>query len=96
MAARPSSRASPAYPSCKAAEGAAYHAVYVWGRVKAGSGEATEGLFRSVDAGATWQRINDDGHRFGRLYALAADPLEFGVVYLAPDGRGVIIGKPKA
>jgi len=80
----------------KAAEGAAYHAVYVWGRVKVNSGEATEGLFRSVDAGATWQRINDDGHRFGRLYALAADPLEFGVVYLAPDGRGVVIGKPSA
>ncbi|WP_457419246.1 hypothetical protein [Roseateles sp. P5_E7] len=79
----------------KAAEGAAYHAVYVWGRVKVG-GQDAEGLFRSVDAGATWQRINDDSHRFGRLNALAADPLEFGVVYLAPEGRGVVIGKPKA
>ncbi|MEO6281730.1 hypothetical protein [Roseateles sp.] len=80
----------------KAAEGAAYHAVYVWGRVKAGSAEASEGLFRSLDAGATWQRIDDDRHRYGRLNALAADPLEFGVVYVAPEGRGVIIGKPKA
>lgn len=79
----------------KAAPGAAYHAVYVWGRVKVG-GQDVEGLFRSVDAGATWQRINDDAHRYGRLNALAADPLEFGVVYLAPEGRGVVIGKPRA
>ena len=80
----------------KAAEGAAYHAVYVWGRVKVNGDDGTEGLFRSIDAGASWQRINDDRHRYGRLNALAADPLEFGVVYLAPEGRGVIIGKPKA
>jgi len=80
----------------KAAEGASYHAVYVWGQVAVGGGEPAEGLFRSIDAGASWQRINDDRHRYGRLNALAADPLEFGVVYLAPEGRGVIIGKPKA
>ena len=80
----------------KGAEGAAYHAVYVWGRVKVGSGEPAEGLFRSIDTGATWQRINDDAHRFGRLNALAADPLEFGTVYLAPEGRGVVIGRVKA
>ncbi len=79
----------------KAAPGAACHAVYVWGRVKVG-GQDVEGLFRSVDTGATWQRINDDAHRYGRLNALAADPLEFGVVYLAPEGRGVVIGRPKA
>jgi photosystem II stability/assembly factor-like uncharacterized protein len=80
----------------KAAEGASYHAVYVWGKLSLGSGEAVEGLFRSIDGGASWQRINDDRHRYGRLNALAADPLEFGVVYLAPEGRGVVIGKPKA
>ncbi|HEV6965460.1 MAG TPA: sialidase family protein [Roseateles sp.] len=79
----------------KAAEGAAYHAVYVWGRVLVG-GDPVEGLFRSTDAGASWQRINDDRHRYGRLNAMAADPLEFGVVYLAPEGRGVVIGKPRA
>jgi len=80
----------------KAAEGAAYHTIYVWGRVKVNGDEGTEGLFRSIDAGATWQRINDDRHRYGRLNALTADPLEFGVVYLAPEGRGVIVGKPRA
>jgi len=79
----------------KAAEGASYHAVYVWGRVLVG-GNPVEGLFRSIDGGASFQRLNDDRHRFGRLTALAADPLEFGTVYLAPEGRGVVIGKPKA
>ncbi|MDM4765199.1 hypothetical protein [Pelomonas sp. SE-A7] len=77
----------------KAAEGASYHAVYVWGRLMQG-GAAVEGLFRSIDGGASFQRINDDAHRYGRLNAMAADPLEFGVVYLAPEGRGVIIGRP--
>ena len=79
----------------KAADGAAYHTVYVWGRAKLG-GNDVEGLFRSLDAGMSWQRINDDRHRFGRLGALAADPLEFGTVYLAPEGRGVIVGKLNA
>lgn len=79
----------------KAAAGASDHAVYVWGRVLVG-GNPVEGLFRSTDGGASFQRIDDDRHRYGRLGALAADPLEFGVVYLAPEGRGVIIGKPRA
>lgn len=80
----------------KAAPGAAYHALYVWGKVSIASADPVEGLYRSIDAGASFQRINDDRHRFGRLGALAADPLEYGVVYLAPEGRGVVIGKPKA
>ena len=79
----------------KAAEGAAYHTLYVWGRVLVG-GKQVDGLFRSTDAGASFLRIDDDQHRYGRLNAMAADSLEFGVVYLAPEGRGVIIGKPKA
>ncbi len=79
----------------KAAEGASHHAVYVWGRVLV-NGDAVEGLFRSVDGGDSFRRINDDRHRYGRLNAMTADPLEFGVVYLAPEGRGVIIGKPRA
>ncbi|HEY0954731.1 MAG TPA: hypothetical protein VGE36_08245 [Roseateles sp.] len=80
----------------KAAPGASYHAIYVWGKVATGSADPVEGLYRSIDAGASFQRINDDAHRYGRLGALAADPLEFGVVYLAPEGRGVVIGKPRA
>jgi hypothetical protein len=78
----------------KAAAGAAYHTVYVWGRVLVAA-EPVEGLFRSIDGGASFQRINDDRHRYGRLNAMVADPLEFGVLYLAPEGRGVVMGRPR-
>ncbi|MFZ2988213.1 hypothetical protein [Ideonella sp.] len=77
----------------KAAPGAAYHSVFVWGKVWAG-GVLAEGLFRSDDAGNSFKRIDDDTHRYGRLLSLAADPLEHGTVYLAPHGRGVIVGRP--
>ena len=73
----------------KAAPGHGYPAVYLWGRVKGG-----EGLWRSDDAGKTWTRINDDAHQFGVMRAIAGDPREYGVLYIAPDGRGVMIGKP--
>ena len=78
----------------KAAPGAAYHSVYVWGRVSTG-GAPAEGLFRSDDGGASFRRIDDDAHRYGRLLSLSADPLEHGTVYLAPHGRGVIVGRPR-
>lgn len=79
----------------KGAPGAAYHSLYVWGRVAEGSKAPVEGLFRSDDSGVTFRRINDDKHRYGRLLSMAADPLEHGVVYLAPHGRGVIAGRPR-
>ena len=79
----------------KAAPGAGYHSVYVWGKVIV-NGTLTEGLFRSDDVGANFKRINDDRHRFGRLQSLAADPLEHGVIYLAAQGRGIVVGRPSA
>jgi hypothetical protein len=78
----------------KAAPGAAYHSVYLWGKVWVGGAE-TEGLFRSDDAGHSFQRIDDERHRYGRLLSMAADPLEHGTVYLAPHGRGVLMGRPR-
>jgi photosystem II stability/assembly factor-like uncharacterized protein len=80
----------------KAAPGAAYHSVYVCGNVGIGMAEHQQGLFRSDDAGTTFRRIDDDKHRFGDLRALAADPVEHGTVYLAPSGRGVVMGSPRA
>ncbi len=74
----------------KARAGAAYPAIYVWGKVR---GE--EGLWRSTDAGKSWLRINDDAHRFGQLRAMAGDPRTFGVLYIAPDGRGTLVGTPQ-
>jgi hypothetical protein len=78
----------------KGAPGASYHSVYVWGKVAVG-GTPVEGIFRSDDAGASFRRINDDQHRFGRLHSMAADPLDHGVLYLAAEGRGVLMGKPR-
>jgi len=79
----------------KGAPGASYHSLYVWGRVGAGAA-VSEGLFRSDDAGKSFQRINDDRHRYGRLLSMAADPLEHGTVFLAPHGRGVVVGRLRA
>jgi hypothetical protein len=74
----------------KAAPGAAYPAVYMWGKVR-----GIEGLWRSTDIGLSWTRINTDDQRFGRMRAIAGDPREFGVLYISPDGRGTLIGRPK-
>lgn len=79
----------------KAAPGATYHTLYVWGRVKL-AGTATEGLFRSTDRGASFVRIDDDAHRYGSLLSMSADPLEFGTVYVAARGRGIVAGRPRA
>ncbi|WP_343683586.1 exo-alpha-sialidase [Asticcacaulis sp.] len=66
-----------------------YPAVYLWGKVR-----GREGIWRSDDEGTTWTRINDDKHQFGALRALSGDPLEWGTVFIAPHGRGVLAGKP--
>lgn len=77
----------------KAAAGAAYHSVYVYGHMKGEAG-GVEGLFRSDDMGESFVALQDSRQRFGTLRALEADPLEHGTVYLATSGRGVLIGKP--
>ncbi len=78
----------------KAAPGADYHSVYLWGKLRLGEARV-EGLFRSDDAGEHFTRIDDDRHRYGLLLSLTADPLEYGTVYVAPHGRGVVVGKPR-
>ncbi|ONK15642.1 cellulose-binding domain-containing protein [Streptomyces sp. MP131-18] len=72
----------------KAAEGADYHALYSSGVV-----DGVRGIFRSVDAGATWVRINDDDHQWAWTgSAIAGDPDVYGRVYVGTNGRGVIYG----
>ncbi|MFH7042434.1 hypothetical protein ABT392_08960 [Paucibacter sp. JuS9] len=78
----------------KSATEGGYHSLYVWGRVVVAS-TVSEGLFRSDDGGASFLRINDDAHRYGRLLSMTADPIEHGTLYLAPHGRGVIMGRPR-
>ncbi|MFV0624281.1 WD40/YVTN/BNR-like repeat-containing protein [Sphingomonas sp. ac-8] len=56
----------------------------------------TKGVFRSLDGGAGWRRINDDAHQWGlRLRMVSGDPRLFGRVYVATDGRGILYGDPK-
>ena len=71
----------------KAAPGASYPAIYIWGRVG-----GVLGFFRSDNAGANWTRINDDLHQFGYINDMVADSRTYGRVYLATSGRGIIVG----
>lgn len=63
---------------------------YVYGTVN-----GTEGIFRSVDMGETWVRVNDDEHRISNEpNALEGDRQTFGVYYVSTNGRGFSYGKP--
>jgi hypothetical protein len=84
------------------APGQSYPAVYLAGSVTAGSvdGGALDGgsvgsvwgSYRSDDAGATWQRIDDANHQFGYINCLTGDPRRYGRVYLGTGGRGILYG----
>jgi hypothetical protein len=71
----------------KAAPGKDYPVVYLSGKVK-----GITGIFRSLDMGATWERINDAAHQFGSVDHIAGDENIYGRVYIGPHGRGVLYG----
>ncbi|MEO6732012.1 MAG: T9SS type A sorting domain-containing protein [Ferruginibacter sp.] len=71
----------------KAAPGKTFPTVYIVGDVN-----NLYGFYRSIDAGVSWTRINDDDHQFGGINALAADANTYGRVYLGTGGRGVVYG----
>ncbi|MES2165025.1 MAG: GDSL-type esterase/lipase family protein [Pseudomonadota bacterium] len=76
----------------KAAPGANYPAVYIWGSV-----DGVRGVFRSIDSGASWLRINDDNHQYGGpgdAQFVIGDANTYGVVYMSTAGRGIVTGKP--
>ncbi|TFI56962.1 hypothetical protein E2493_17700 [Sphingomonas parva] len=76
----------------KAESGSAHPALYAIG-TKAG----VRGIWRSLDGGGHWTRINDDAHQWGlRFRAVSGDPRHFGRVYVATDGRGIVWGEPSA
>jgi hypothetical protein len=66
------------------------HTLFLFGRIK-----GKVGLFRSDDDGGSWQRIDDDAHRFGRIYSVTGDPRLYGRVYFATGGRGIVYGDPR-
>jgi len=73
----------------KAATGQTYMALYAAAQVA-----GVRGIFRSIDAGQTWVRINDDQHQWGHAgeTALTGDARIFGRVYIGTNGRGIIYG----
>jgi hypothetical protein len=50
------------------------------------------GIYRSLDDGATWQRIDDPQHRYAWIEQITGDPRIFGRVYMGTNGRGVLWG----
>jgi xyloglucan-specific exo-beta-1,4-glucanase len=60
-----------------------------------GTRGALTAIWRSDDAGASWSRINDAEHEYGRRFrVVAGDPRVSGRVYVGTDGRGVFYGEP--
>jgi Chitobiase/beta-hexosaminidase C-terminal domain len=86
------------------AAGKTYPALYVIGtlnsdtncapvaNVAAGFSTATECIYRSVDEGQTFVRINDFDHQYSNASIIVGDPRVFGRFYLATPGRGIIEG----
>lgn len=76
----------------KAAAGASYETLFIWGYT---SGSSTKGIYRSTDKGATWVRINDDTHQFGgpgNGNFVIGDMNTYGRVYMSTVGRGLVYG----
>jgi len=76
----------------KAAAGASYPTVFIWGTVG-----GVRGLFRSTDTGQSWTRINDNAHQYGgpgNGRFVVGDMNTFGVVYMSTAGRGIVVGRP--
>ena len=72
----------------KAAAGQTHPAVFI-----AGSIGNVYGVYRSDNAGSTWERINDDKHQFGSIgTSITGDPRIFGRIYIATNGRGIVMG----
>jgi hypothetical protein len=77
----------------KAAPGADYHALYIWGIANNGP----LGIYRSIDKGQTWIRVNDDRHQYGgpgNGQFVQGDFNVFGRVYMSTAGRGIVFGEP--
>ncbi|MES3021392.1 MAG: exo-alpha-sialidase [Pseudomonadota bacterium] len=77
----------------KAADGATYPTVFIWGTVG-----GVRGVHRSTDSGASWVRVNDAAHQYGgpaNGQFVSGDMNTFGVVYMSTAGRGIAYGRPR-
>ncbi|MBB6242499.1 cellulase [Rhodanobacter sp. MP1X3] len=73
----------------KAAPGHSESTLFLAGKIGGKSG-----LFRSIDSGKHWLRINDDAHQYGEIGYVTGDPRVFGRIYFATGGRGIFRGDP--
>jgi xyloglucan-specific exo-beta-1,4-glucanase len=76
----------------KAAPGASYPAIYMYGTIA-----GVLGLYQSIDEAKTWTRIDDAKHRFGALANggfVRGDANTYGVVYRSTAGRGIAARMP--
>lgn len=73
-----------------AAAGQAYPAVYISAKVN-----NVFGIYQSIDAGATWKRINDDQHQWAGVSYVTGDMRIFGRVYLGASRGGIQVGNPQ-
>ncbi|SFV17701.1 hypothetical protein SAMN05216552_10716 [Pseudoduganella namucuonensis] len=73
----------------KAAPGASYPTMYLDGTIN-----GVTGIYRSIDTGATWVRIDDPQHQYAKggndKSTIIGDPKTFGTVYLGK--RGIMVG----
>ena len=71
----------------KTATGATYPTIYIWGVIG-----GVEGVYRSIDQGASWTRINDDLHEWGgpgNGQFVIGDMNTYGRAYISTAGRGI-------
>ena len=69
------------------ASGANYPTIYIWGTVN-----GVEGVYRSVNRGSSWTRINDNDHEWGgpgNGQFVIGDMNTYGRVYISTAGRGI-------
>lgn len=74
------------------ADDASYPTIFIWGTVN-----GIQGLFRSIDEGASWTRVNDNEHEYGgpgNGQFVVGDMNIFGRVYMSTAGRGVVYWEP--
>lgn len=75
----------------KEAPDKSYPAIYIWGRVG-----GILGIYRSIDEGQSWLRVNDDAHEYGgpgNGQFVIGDMNVFGRVYMSTVGRGIVYGE---
>jgi hypothetical protein len=84
------------------APGGSYPAIYMIGQTQSDTGctnltattlsSLTQCVYRSLDGGSTFLRINDTAHQYGYFNVITGDPQVFGRVYFGTAGRGIIEG----